>query len=62
MLSKLTPTDGMFYADEDDWLDSSMVLNQDPFQEHQDLDFKVELNAFDEAVLNAQNNDVDLMF
>jgi len=62
MLSKLTPLDGMFYANEQDWLDAPVMLTEAPYENHQAPDYKIEFTALDEALMNAQIDNSDLPF
>lgn len=62
MLSKIVSLDGMFYANEQDWLDAPVMLNQAPFPDHEGLEYKIEFTALDEAMMDANLIDIDLPY
>lgn len=57
MLSNHITLDGMLCANENDWLDMAYVIDQDPNQDHQDLEFKIELTPFDLAMMQVEKSE-----
>lgn len=57
MLSNHITLDGMLCANENDWLDMAYVIDQDPNQDHQDLEFKTELTPFDLAMMQVEKSE-----
>lgn len=57
MLSNHITLDGMLCANENDWLDMDYVIDQDPNQDHQDLEFKTELTPFDLAMMQVEKSE-----